>query len=128
MKRKTVTAARDRSAANAKAASKPQPPQMLHTGISQLLEQTPKTEAEKDAYIRELQSTLKDVMSENTDLQELLALMRKQMYGSKSEKTPVKEESPQLGMFNEAEQEYTEAVEEPVKKDQRGWHIKGTSE
>ena len=124
VKRKTMAAARNRSAANTKATSKPQPPQMLHTGISQLLEQTPRTEAEKDAYIRELQSTLKDVMSENIDLQELLALLRRQMYGSKSEKTPVKEESPQLGMFNEAEQEYAGTVEEPVKKDQRGWHIK----
>lgn len=34
--------------------------QMLKTGIAQLLEKRPTTAAEKDAYIHELQNTLKD--------------------------------------------------------------------
>ncbi len=41
--------------------------------------------------------------------------MKKQIFGSKSEKRPEPEQ--QMGMFNEAEQEYKEQVEEPAKKD-----------
>mgnify|MGYP000095254725 FL=1 len=101
--------------------------QMLKTGIAQLLEKRPTTAAEKDAYIHELQNTLKDVTAEVADLQEMVQWLRKQMYGSKSEKTPVPDEK-QLGIFNEAEQEYKPEVPEPIKKDQRGYHIKTPEE
>ncbi len=101
--------------------------QMLKTGIAQLLEKRPTTAAEKDAYIHELQNTLKDVTAEVADLQEMVQWLRKQMYGSKSEKTPVPDEK-QLGIFNEAEQEYKPEVPEPIKKDKRGYHIKTPEE
>ena len=48
--------------------------QMLKTGIAQLLEKRPTTAAEKDAYIHELQNTLKDVTAEVADLQEMVQL------------------------------------------------------
>lgn len=96
---------------------------MLKVGISELLEKHPSTNAEKDAYIRELQGCLKDLAAEVANLQEMVAWMRKQAYGSKSEKTPVTDEK-QLGMFNETEQEFKAEVVEPVKKDKRGYHVK----
>ncbi len=48
-------------------------PQMLKAGLAQLLERTPSTETEKDAYIRELQYYLKDVLWEVENLKEKLA-------------------------------------------------------
>ena len=51
--------------------------QMLKTGIAQLLEKRPTTAAEKDAYIHELQNTLKDVTAEVADLQEMVQWLRK---------------------------------------------------
>lgn len=46
--------------------------QMLKTGISQLLEKSPSTATEKDAYIHELQSTIKDLTAEVADLEEMV--------------------------------------------------------
>ena len=63
--------------------------QMPKTGIAQLLEKRPSTAAEKDAYIHELQSTLKDFTVEVADLEEMVQWLRKQMYGNKREKAPV---------------------------------------
>lgn len=96
---------------------------MLKTGVGELLEKQPFTVAEKDAYICELQSTVKDMAAEIAELKEMVLWLRKQLYGSKSEKTPAKEET-QLGMFNEAEQEYHDKVEEPIKKDKCGYHTR----
>ena len=98
-------------------------PDMLKTGLAELLAQHPSTEAEKDAYIQALQSCLKDTAAEVAELKEAILWMKKQMFGSKSEKRPEPEQQ-QLGMFNEAEQEYKEQAEEPAKKDKRGWHIR----
>ena len=103
-------------------AQKKKGPEMLKTGLEELLSQHPSTEAEKDAYIRELQSYLKDSAAELDELKQTVLWMKNQLFGSKSEKRPAQEEQ-QLGMFNEAEQEYQEKVEEPVKKDKRGWHF-----
>lgn len=100
-------------------------PDMLKTSLAELLAQHPSTEAEKDAYIQALQSCLKDTAAEVDELKEAVLWMKKQMFGSKSEKRPEPEQQ-QLGMFNEAEQEYKELAEEPAKKDKRGWHIRDT--
>jgi len=96
-----------------------------------LLDKKPVSAEEKDAYIKELQEALKDQHNEIAELKEMLLWCRKQMFGSKSEKTPVKDKgNEQLGLFNEAEQENATVkdnkIEEPIKKDKRGWHIKGT--
>lgn len=96
---------------------------MQKTEIAELLAKQPSTVAEKDAYILELQSSLKDLAAQVADLQEMVAWMRKQMFGSKSEHTPVKDKT-QLGTFNEAEQEFEAEVDEPVKKDKRGYHVR----
>ncbi len=58
---------------------------------------------------------LKDTAAEVDELKESILWMKKQMFASKSEKRPEPEQ--QMGMFNEAEQEYKEQVEEPAKKE-----------
>lgn len=99
-------------------------PGMLNTGVAELLEKQPVTEGEKTACIRELQSTVKNMAAEIAELKEMVLWLRKQLYGSKSEKTSVEDSSSQLGLFNEAEQEFKTEVEEPTKKDNRGYHIR----
>ena len=93
----------------------------IDTGIAELLAKQPSDSAEKDAYIAELQKTVRLLSDEVRNMDELLALLRKKQFGPSSEQTKPTEE--QLGLFNEAEQENKPDSKEPIKKDARGYHI-----
>ena len=43
---------------------------------------------EKDAYIEHLENTIKDLQDQVSSLTEVILLLRKEKFGSKSEKTP----------------------------------------
>ena len=62
---------------------------------------------EKDAYIEHLENTIKDLQNQVSNLTEMILLLRKEKFGSSSEKTTSQIEG-QLSLFNEAE------VEEPL--------------
>ena len=60
---------------------------------------------EKDAYIMHLENTIKDLQNQVSNLTEMIMLLRKDKFGSSSEKTPKDEIPGQLSLFNEAEVE-----------------------
>lgn len=68
---------------------------------------------EKDAYIEHLENTIKDLQNQVSNLTEMVLLLRKEKFGSSSEKTP-KQVDGQLSLFNEAETEADSKSEEPV--------------
>ena len=74
----------------------------------------------KDAYIERLENTIKDLRNQVSNLTEMVMLLRKEKFGSSSEKTP-KQIEGQLSLFNEAELEADGSVTEPIKKDVRGY-------
>ena len=69
--------------------------------------------SEKDAYIEHLENTIKDLQNQVSNLTEMVLLLRKEKFGSSSEKTP-KQIDGQLSLFNEAESEADPKSEEPV--------------
>lgn len=68
---------------------------------------------DKDAYIEHLENTIKDLQNQVSNLTEMVLLLRKEKFGSSSEKTP-KQIEGQLSLFNEAEIEADSKAEEPV--------------
>ena len=86
----------------------------IDTGIAELLAKQPSDSAEKDAYIAELQKTVRLLTDEVRNMDELLALLRKKQFAPSSEQTKPTEE--QLGLFNEAEQENKPEPKEPIKR------------
>ena len=68
---------------------------------------------EKDAYIEHLENTIKDLQNQVSNLTEMVLLLRKEKFGSSSEKTP-KQIDGQLSLFNEAEVEADSKSEEPL--------------
>ena len=68
---------------------------------------------EKDAYIEHLENTIKDLQNQVSNLTEMVLLLRKEKFGSSSEKTK-KQIDGQLSLFNEAEVEADSKSEEPV--------------
>ena len=68
---------------------------------------------EKDAYIEHLENTIKDLQNQVSNLTEMVLLLRKEKFGSSSEKTK-KQVDGQLSLFNEAELESDSKSEEPV--------------
>ena len=74
----------------------------------------------KDAYIEQLENTIKDLQNQVSNLTEMVMLLRKEKFGSSSEKTP-KQVEGQLSLFNEAELETDASVPEPIKKEVRGY-------
>lgn len=78
--------------------------------------------SEKDAYIEHLENTIKDLQNQVSNLTEMLLLMRKEKFGSSSERTP-KQVEGQLSLFNEAEVEAAPVVEEPIAS-RNGRHYK----
>lgn len=93
----------------------------IDTGIAELLAKQPSNSAEKDAYIAELQKTVRLLSDEVRNMDELLALLHKKQFGPSSEQTKSTEE--QLGLFNEAEQENKPEPKKPIKKNAHGYHI-----
>lgn len=74
----------------------------------------------KDAYIEHLENTIKDLQNQVSNLTEMVMLLRKEKFGSSSEKTP-KQVEGQLSLFNEAELEADDSIPEPIKKEVRGY-------
>ncbi len=74
----------------------------------------------KDAYIEQLENTIKDLQNQISNLTEMVLLLRKDKFGSSSEKTP-KQVDGQLSLFNEAELEADASVPEPIKKAVKGY-------
>lgn len=70
----------------------------IDTGIAELLAKQPSDSAEKDAYIAELQKTVRLLTDEVRNMDELLALLRKKQFAPSSEQTKPTEE--QLTIVN----------------------------
>lgn len=79
---------------------------------------------EKEAYIVSLENTIKDLQNQVSSLNEIVLLLRKEKFGSSSEKTPKDEIPGQLSLFNEAELEADASIPEPVVKDVKGYKRK----
>ena len=67
---------------------------------------------EKDAYIEHLENTIKDLQNQVSNLTEMVLLLRKEKFGSSSEKTTSTVEG-QLSLFNEVEVEAVSNSDEP---------------
>ena len=76
--------------------------------------------SEKDAYIEHLENTIKDLQNQISNLTEMILLMRKDKFGSKSEKTP--QVDGQLSLFNEAETEARQEKEPLAERKGRFYH------
>lgn len=74
----------------------------------------------KDAYIKHLENTIKDLQSQVNNLTEMVMLLRKEKFGPSSEKTP-KQVEGQLSLFNEVEVEADASVPEPISKEVKGY-------
>ena len=68
---------------------------------------------EKDAYIKHLENTIMDLQNQVSNLTEMILLLRKEKFGSSSEKTSSQLEG-QLSLFNEAEVEADADASEPL--------------
>ena len=68
---------------------------------------------DKDAYIKQLENTIENLQNQVNNLTEMVLLLRKEKFGSKSEKTSSQIEG-QLSLFNEAEIESTSNIDEPL--------------
>lgn len=78
----------------------------------------------QDAYIKHLEDTIQDLQKQVKNLTEMLLLMRKEKFGSSSEKTPRNGIEGQLNLFNEAEMESGTDSAEPVKKEAKGYTLR----
>lgn len=75
----------------------------------------------KDTYIVHLENTIQDLQNQISNLNEIVLLLRKDKFGSSSEKTPKDEMDGQLSLFNEAELEADASDREPIVKDVKGY-------
>ena len=76
---------------------------------------------EKDAYILHLENTIKDLQNQVSNLTEMVMLLRKDKFGSSSEKTPKNEFPGQLSFFNEAELETDASNPPPIIRNVKGY-------
>lgn len=76
----------------------------------------------KDAYIIQLENTIKSLERQVNNLTKMVILLRKQKFGSSSEKTPKYDDGVQLNLFNEAELEASEEAPEPVVRRVGGYY------
>ena len=75
----------------------------------------------RDAYIEQLEKTIKNLQDQVSNLTEMVMLLRKEKFGPSSEKT-VKPNEEQLSLFNEAEVEADGlTISEPIKKSVKGY-------
>ena len=81
----------------------------------------------KDAYIEHLENTIVNLnetinglQNQITNLTEMIMLLRKEKFGSSSEKTP-KQIDGQISIFNEVEIEADDTAKEPVTKEVHGY-------
>ncbi len=75
----------------------------------------------KDAYIEHLENTIKDLQIQVSNLTEMILLLRKEKFGSSSEKTHKNDLDGQLSIFNEAELEADASAPEPISRDVKGY-------
>lgn len=75
----------------------------------------------KDAYIEQLENTIKDLQKQVNNLTEMVLLLRKKKFGSSSEKTPMEDTDVQLSFFNEAELEADVSTPEPICHEVKGY-------
>jgi transposase len=80
----------------------------------------------KDAYIEQLENTIKGLQQQVNNLTEMVLLLRKEKFGSSSEKTPKDEIDGQINLFNEAETLADSPEQEPITKDVKGYTRKDT--
>lgn len=76
---------------------------------------------ERDTYIKQLETTIKSLEQQVNNLSEMILLLRKEKFGSSSEKTPKSTLDGQICLFNEAETETNSHAPEPVVKDIHGY-------
>lgn len=57
---------------------------------------------ERDTYIKQLETTIKNLEQQVNNLTEMILLLRKEKFGSSSEKTPKSTLDGQICLFNEA--------------------------
>ena len=69
----------------------------------------------KDVYIEQLENTIKDLQNQVNNLTEMILLLRKEKFGSTSEKTRRKDIDGQLCLFNEADASIPEPISHEVK-------------
>ncbi|NLV22629.1 MAG: IS66 family transposase [Syntrophomonadaceae bacterium] len=77
---------------------------------------------DKDAYILQLENQVQNLEKQVNNLTEIIILLRKQKFGSSSEKTPKSQFDGQLNLFNEAEQEALPDAEEPAVSKVNGFY------
>ena len=75
----------------------------------------------KDAYIKQLENTILSLQKQVDNLTEMILLLRKEKFGSSSEKTPKSQIDGQLSLFNEAELEVSSECDEPIVRDVKGY-------
>lgn len=80
----------------------------------------------KDAYIEHLENTISSLQKQVDNLTEMIILLRKEKFGSSSEKTPKSQIEGQLCLFNEAELEDPNKCEEPIVQKVDGYYRKPT--
>ena len=68
----------------------------------------------KDAYIEQLENTIKKLQQQVDNLTEMILLLRKGKFGPSSEKTPKNYIEGQLSLFNEAETCAASPEPEPI--------------
>jgi len=81
---------------------------------------------DKDAYIEHLETTIKNLQNQISNLTEIVMLLRKEKFGSSSEKIPKNQLEGQLSLFNEAEVEADDSVKEPITIDVKGYKKSAT--
>lgn len=74
----------------------------------------------RDAYIEQLEKTIKNLQDQVSNLTEMVMLLRKEKFGPSSEKTE-KPSEEQLSLFNEAELEADASAPEPIETDVHGY-------
>ena len=81
----------------------------------------------KDAYIEHLENTIVNLnetinglQNQISNLTEMVMLLRKEKFGSSSEKKP-KQIEGQISLFNEAELEADDTAKEPITKEVHGY-------
>lgn len=75
----------------------------------------------KDAYIEKLENTIKNLQLQINNLTEMVLLLRKEKFGTSSEKTPKDEIDGQMHLFNEAEVLADSQEPEPIIKEVKGY-------
>ena len=78
----------------------------------------------KDAYIEHLENTISSLQKQVDNLTEMIILLRKEKFGSSSEKIPKSPIDGQLSLFNEAELETSYECNEPIVRDVKGTNVK----